>query len=641
MMRQGKMLPTFATATILVICFSALGCRHAPKPEGSGAVSLGSTGLASSAAPELLDNKMPGWRQGQHYRYRIQMSSRIALGDRALLFDFDLTGAAELVAFAVTPDTASFYVAIEGAKFVSRTPGTQPQFDKLCDELKRLYSFDMKGGLVTRAYMPKDLHPMAAAVFRTISASLQFARTQHHVRSFDANEFDTTGQYVAEYLQLAEPHSWRKIKRRYLSVLPPKDQSVETRGVIPEVVHSEGVIRVSDAGRPTEIRTRDELLLKTSQAPLRSKTEVSIVAEPVGAVASSIPDGIDLRDGSIAVAVDAPFESGLDGVDLDEAKIDGMTFVKVLRQFEKIAQRPKPSKPEKGLASQARQDDLQKQGDEESKLFVALSAIFRRQPDTVNQAIRTIQANSPVRDILVDGLGSADSSFAQHALIQLAKNNGNDDRLRTRALISLSRTEHPTPECVNALISLADNETLGAQALYGIGSYCRHFRDAGRTDVASKLGNLLAARLSVASASEAQLVVVLRAIGTSGYAPALANIQPFLFDRREKLRVETVRALSAMDGPEIDSMLVERLSSNDSKLVRMAAIEAMRARKPSDTLAVSLQKASAIDDPHVRYRAVDLMVRWLEKRPELRQGIELVANNDREQEIRELAKAAL
>jgi hypothetical protein len=87
--------------------------------------------------------------------------------------------------------------------------------------------------------------------------------------------------------------------------------------------------------------------------------------------------------------------------------------------------------------------------------------------------------------------------------------------------------------------------------------------------------------------------------------------------------------------------LVERLTLDGAKKVRLAALDATASRTPSDVLVSGLRKSVAADDPQVRYRALEIMIRWLPERAELLDPVHQLPRNDSEQRIRELAKAAL
>jgi HEAT repeat protein len=138
------------------------------------------------------------------------------------------------------------------------------------------------------------------------------------------------------------------------------------------------------------------------------------------------------------------------------------------------------------------------------------------------------------------------------------------------------------------------------------------------------------------------VVTALRGIANSGFVGALPKVTPFLNDDRESVRVAAVRALQSMRDPRVDDILATRMRTDGSNDVRVSAIVAAQVRDPSQELAQGLVGASTEStDPTVRYRAVELMTRWLSKRPDLKPTLESIAKTDQEARVRDLANAAL
>ena len=621
-------LPLIATLLTGAAC-----SRHEPAEQGR--TSPEGRPAPAASAPEY---RLRGWQQGQAYDYRVRTSSLITLGGKAPLYDFDLKAAAHVVALEVTGDRGSFYLGLDNVEFISRIPGSQADFDALKGQLAQPYFFRLKGGLVTSAQLPKDLHPLATAVFRSISASLQFAALDGQPRAFSVNELDTTGEYVAEYSPGSAPSVWSKRKQRYLGILLGETESKEAREVAPKIVASEGNIQLSPDGRPVRIELRDELELASAQAPLHSKTTISLVAGSAQASNKPIAELLARRDQLITVAANAPFASASDLKSLDDAKIDGATFEQVLSKLEEMER--KPAHEQAGAELEARRAELKRQAEGQSKLFVAMAALFRSQPGTLQKAVSKVKAKSAASDVLIDALGSAGSAEAQKVLSAFVLDPKADKLVRARAMLSLSRTENPTEDSMTTLLGLIRDEQLGTQALYGIGNYTRAFAQAGNLTRAKNLGGVLLQRLAAAKSDKA-LVEALRAIANSGFSPALPKVKGYLNDEREQVRVDAALALALINESEVDDILVDRLSADTAKKVRLAAIEAMGNRVPTDVLVRGLRRNITTDDPHVRYRALELMIRWLPKRGELRETVQQLAQNDSEQQIRELAKAAL
>ena len=117
---------------------------------------------------------------------------------------------------------------------------------------------------------------------------------------------------------------------------------------------------------------------------------------------------------------------------------------------------------------------------------------------------------------------------------------------------------------------------------------------------------------------------------------------PYLDDKRDRVRVAAVRALQSMVDPHVDALIASRLQVDESNEVRISAVAAAQVREPSEQLTAALASAgTGAPDARVRYRAVELMTRWLPQRPDLRATLERVASSDAESTVRERAKAAL
>jgi hemoglobin-like flavoprotein len=103
-----------------------------------------------------------------------------------------------------------------------------------------------------------------------------------------------------------------------------------------------------------------------------------------------------------------------------------------------------------------------------------------------------------------------------------------------------------------------------------------------------------------------------------------------------------VRALQAIRDSKVDELIAERLLTDSASDVRISALSAAKVRQPTDILAGAVQNAAAnAEDPHVRYRAVELLATWIDTRPDVRPTLEQIAQNDVELRIRDRAQSAL
>ena len=248
---------------------------------------------------------------------------------------------------------------------------------------------------------------------------------------------------------------------------------------------------------------------------------------------------------------------------------------------------------------------------------------------------------SPAADTLIEALGSASTPAAQDSLVRLQASNTTDAALRRRIITALSRTPRPDQSSIHMFEKTLKTDPFSEPALLGLGTYARRLRDGGDSESADSIGGLLVDRLGAATNLRDRLTV-LRAITNSGYSPALDRVRPYLTDSENQTRVDAVRALQSMRDPRVDDLIADRLLSDSASEVRISALSAAKVREPTDTLATAVESAaSKAADPHVRYRAVEILAQWITRRPDVRPALERVANDDVEPRIRERAQSAL
>jgi hypothetical protein len=86
------------------------------------------------------------------------------------------------------------------------------------------------------------------------------------------------------------------------------------------------------------------------------------------------------------------------------------------------------------------------------------------------------------------------------------------------------------------------------------------------------------------------------------------------------------------------------MRSDGSSGVRISALSAAKIREPTDVLAQAVENAATTaSDPHVRFRAVEVLTAFKARRPtpNLRGALERIAKSDTEARIRDLAQSAL
>jgi hypothetical protein len=601
------------------------------------------TPVASSARPVSgveLDEATRGFAERERYVYDFELSTTIALGPDANAFDFDLGGELSLTAVNVTAQAATLYAEVSKARVATRIPGSEAELDRLAAEIETSHAFLVfEAGRVSELRVPPELSQFATGTFRQLGAALQFVHDKNGADAYTTDEYDVTGKVVTRYERAGERGTWRKRKERYLELL---GNQVFLGGggvrVLPQIKESFGEIRIDATGRPEHVRLADRLVLNGPQNPVRSTVALKLTSKSrtlLDTVANfSELASRDVRYRSDQAIRDADAEDAL-----EEARIGGLDFETISKRLETRVR--EQERLEAATAAEGDAPAVAPSADQEAgRLFTALGALYRSDPRTVGGAIAKIQARSPASATLVDALGSAGTADAHHALGRLLADKRFDPELRARVVLALARAPRPTKEAILALKGVLDSDPFNAGALYGLGTHARLLKDEN-AHAAAELGDFLVSRLR-GTTGAATLGTVLRAIANSGYDPALPRILPYLRDREERVRASAVRSLQLMRDSRVDQLIAERLAEDASKRVRLSAIEAARLREPNAALSEALARAGVeADDPHVRFRAVELMAKWLPKRAELREVLASIARSDAETRIQERARAAL
>lgn len=641
---------------VALVCTAlAAGCARSKPAEPARLDSQpAALGSAAPAAPRTvaLDTHTRGWDAGRAYTYGVGISTAVSFEQGATVYDFDLTGTLELSTFSRTHEAATLHAGMKDVKLVSRLPQGQAELDRVAREVEAGDAFlSFTGGRASELRVPAAQSTTANGIYRQIACALQFSAPSGSSVHYDAEEYDTTGRYLAAYDLAPDGAVWHKVKQRYFGLLGvTQDPSQPVSGIVPQLTLSQGDIRVNSAGRPEHVKFHDELKLEGGQLPMRSS--VSIRLDAVSEIAARAPEadlaarfaGEKRFGAGEALGVAAPVEA------LDAARIGTLDFDTIVSRMVTAAQKAKDDAAAEARRTAAGEPaepttvrDAREQArvQEDMKLFVAASALFRQEPATVTQAVRAIEQDSLAAPALVSALASAATPKAQSALLSLMSSKTVTPELKSRATSALARTPKPTEESEAAFRAILVGDPFNRRAMYGLGTFSHRLRDSGDSKKAREIGEFLVAKLPKVQ-GQLSLVTTLRAIANSGYAGALTRVTPYLSDDRESVRAAAIRALQSMQDPRVDGIIAARMQSDASPEVRISAMDAANIRTPTKELTSGLTTAvNNSSDAHVRYRAVELMARWLPQRPDLRAALEQIAQKDVQPEVRDRAKAAL
>jgi HEAT repeat protein len=610
-------------------------------------------GLACQAAPENkpaveASVQTPAFAAGELSVYRVALSSQIDLpGAEQRRVDVDLSGELELVARDWSRGTGLVSARFLRPSLKTLDPDTQQELESVKAALEKPVLLKFAQGRLEEVRVPANYPQLASNLQRTVGSSLQFAPgCTGEGAGCEAEEEDAAGKYRASYARGAAPGSFQKTKSSYgpATTKPLPGLQMQPLNVAPRVVSASCNIAVSNM-RFQSVGCEEKLTLEfTPGSPIVSQTKLSL-ARVRSAQAAPVPDfGALLATTSNATApLLNPRASTRLGV--DEERIRNLDFPRALAALEAQEKDPEKDKVWGSVnGKKIDEEELERREDrvlERTDAFVAMVALLRLRTADVPLAVAAVERKSIASARLFSALSSAGTPEAQAALVKLMQNPRLPDEARLAAAARLIRTPAATPATVNVLTSLVEDPLLATHAVYGLGTISRRLREAGDLERASTIGAVLVSRLERAKTTDST-VRALRGIANSGYVPALATVRSRLDAENEDVRGAALEALRHMADPAVDGILAERIRSDKSPSVRLAAINAFKLREPSAVLALPLAQTSEHDaDPRVRRAAVRLAGIWISRRPELRTVLDRIRTSDESATVRAIAQAQL
>jgi hypothetical protein len=293
-------------------------------------------------------------------------------------------------------------------------------------------------------------------------------------------------------------------------------------------------------------------------------------------------------------------------------------------------------------ASGADKTRTTEQAVQRNRAFSALTALVRQNPERIRELLAKIRSGSPATRWLISGLASSGSAQAQEAMVSLLRDASLELALRKSVGLSLLQANQPTVASGKAVQALLDDPAWRQFAMYGMGTLARRLRDVGEVQAGDQLAQELTDRLTHAR-DQREVQDLLGGLANAAYNQALPAIRPYLDHQQPAVREAAVLALRLMQEPQIEPLLITRITSDEASEVRSAALGAAAKRElVSDTLTRAVSK-SATTDPEttVRLAAVRVLGTWLPTRPTLRPLLQTLADHDPDANISLLAKAVL
>jgi hypothetical protein len=636
----------FTLRWLLLPLVAALGCKEAADSRALTTAASSSASANNSVASSAAALSAPEWpRQGQ-LKYSLELASRMTL-QGGLLTDLLLKGnvliQARSLDKAPAAQASQLWVTFSDVTLSSTQQAAEAEFQLVAEQLKQPFLVAVESGLVTKLWLDGSAVPFTQGLQRTLASALQFAPAKGTGTTWTQEEVDATGRHLAEYT-LGAAGSVQKRKQKYLAVTLPRGAQGESDSskLAAEVVASQGKLQFAE-GRLAAV-DYDEVVRATPlpNAPMETSTRLALKLTGFEGQAAQGGDWAAQQARLKPVAAAEAMAAGPSQAVLDAARIGKRTFEEVLRALEQSSARDKlpPERVNDIPVSVRERADAEQSVRQSADAYHALTAMVRQRPDTLGKVRKALQRKSPAQQMLFDAVSSAGTAEGQSLLREFV-GAGQPSTTRVAAATSLIRVALPEPETVNTLTELLADSELRTHGLYGLGTACRHLREAGQTEAAAAIGERLRTELRDAK-SEVMTVQALRALANSGYVAALSDVRPLLTHKNPSLRGSAVEALRLMPLPEVDVIIAERLSTETEDKALLSVLNAVSTRDPGEALSKVLDTVLRTHkSPHVRIEALRVVSVWVEHRPELLATLTYVSEHDDNPRISRLAAARL
>lgn len=397
----------------------------------------------------------------------------------------------------------------------------------------------------------------ALAAARSIVAAVQTSAPGQNEPKWLADEEDAGGRFRAHYERTAE-HAFLKKKSEYLEVdsgeglRPPKPDEFR-------VVASEAKLLSSASGAVTRVESSETLNVNPGPGlpPLASNTSIALhfqreerVARPVAQLGAL--HGVDWAP----LHRQPPQEAHEFEIDLTKAG-NYASVAQVLAELDRLDVKKKSE-----------------DGDRQKRLQIALTALFRLEPDTVKDASAALTKRPRHADVLLRALAASGTEESQRVVLGMLLLPTPElvGKARAEVFANVSLARKPSPELVRGFHKLLSDPQLEGQALLGLGSAAfRLQRDepARSREILKTLETELQRATKEGSFKRAALV--LKAFGNAGHPDMIGMLQPYLTASQHQVRAAAVAALRRIDHGEVDKLLEAYLASDTNADVRKAA----------------------------------------------------------------------
>lgn len=618
------------------------GCEtHSAVTSGAGPPSA--VGTASPRAAIAS-----GWAVNSRYAYTVTLDSKADFDGRGG-FEFGLESRLRIVPLATPAQEGGTNLLMQlveprltakgGPSDRATNGATRDDRTKALEqELAKPWILELASGRVTAGRFAQGLSPECVAILRTIAAWLELPPPAAATSPALVREYDSSGQYEAEYR--ASGPKVHKEKKRYVSLLVAGEvDSAQRDAMLPVVVSSSADLSMrGDVASDivSQERLKSALPRNTS---ITSDTAIHLSLVDV-TTNGPPPDVTELAATMKRVPGDSMYGAAPRRDEFDDVRIGDFTvesaLAKLVAARRKVPELPPPDAKigDDPVRDAAALDQMQ--------AFSVLAALGRKQPASLAKIVTLARTSKePPPRVFFDILTNAGTAAAQEALVAFIRDGKLPLDERRDAAMGLIRVHQPTPATVEALERLMTEPSFEEHGIYGLGTASQHLREMGEVDAARAAAAKLGVLLGQAKNTDTRLFA-LRGIANSAADELMPKVEPFLDDPDPAVRQAAVQSIARMKASGVDARLATRIEHDEKAIVRRTAVTSSADREATPALVSALTRAAQSDvDAAVRYSAVQIIVQWAKNDPSLMSVVRSVAATENVKETRALAESAL
>jgi hypothetical protein len=554
-------------------------------------------------------------------RYRLSLTAHTAMPEGAAPFDVKLESTLEI---SPLDESGALALRLVEPRFAAEE-AQRADFAKAAQDLSAPFVVRFAEGRVVEHRVRPGIGAFAVATLRSITAALQ--APPEGARS--TLEWDSTGQYQADYV--ASESGYEKRKVRYAQLLGLATASTS----LPQVASASTRVRVRD-GAIQSVHSHEVV-----RSPLLQGLTIDVTSDLTLVRVGSRGGAVDAASVRALSLVLKSSDAHVDPVPrraFDAARVAGRSFGELVAALEASAVSNKTGAY--AAVNGAGVSDVQR-ADRETRLEKQFDAYGALVSMLRSDATKVVTATSAIRDhsraarqlmsaLVAAGHGDVLHAFVQDASLELATRRG--------AASALLRSELPSAATVALFTQLLADADFEEHARYGLGLFSRRLREQGQAKPAEELVSLLLTELPAAKA-ERHRVILLRALSNAGHPSARAAIKPFIVAESRAVREAAIEALTLDSDAEVDALYAQRLrDEQDPRVHELILRRIVQHRKPTRAVTEALSYVLAQEALHSSWRsAVDLLVAWRHTAPDALALLREVEQHSPDPTLRQLA----